>query len=206
MIKFLGKPNNFADRKITNKIISEQTKTNKIIQPIQTHSNTVVEITKNNIKDEIQADGVWTREKGIVLSIKTADCLAVIFKNEKEHIIANIHAGWKGLANKIISNFLLNFDKETNNNFKVFISPCLHVCCAEFSNPYTETPNFFHKHIKKISNKYYINLINVCIDELIETNIKIGNIKTKNICTKCGEGFWSHRNGHKERNISYIIQ
>jgi YfiH family protein len=206
MINFLGQPYNFADKKQTNKILYEKTKIRKIIQPTQTHSNNVVEITKNNFKNEIFADGVWTREKNIMLSIKTADCLSVIFNNKNENIIANIHAGWKGLASKIISNFLINFNEKINKNFKVFISPCLHVCCSEFTNPYQETPNYFHKHIIKKNEKYYVDLIKVCIDELISNNIKLDNIHNENICTKCGTGFWSHRNKNTERNISYIIQ
>lgn len=218
--KFLGKPNNFnyknsefTEKYIKNVIQSEYNNSNniEIIQPIQNHSNKIIEIThenKTNSKNSFHCDGIWTQEKNIVLSIKTADCMALILKHKKKKIIANIHAGWRGVANKITSNFLQNFSAETNNDFEVYFSPSILSCCCEFTNPYTETPEFFHEFVtEKTENnhtKYFINLQEIIKKELIENSINPENIFFTDICTKCSNTFWSHRCKEIERNIAYV--
>ncbi len=216
--KFFGKPHNFNYNNIdfTQKfIISDiQNKTNNItvIQPIQTHSDRIIEITKENKSNSniLECDGIWTQEKNIALSIKTADCMSIIFKHKTKNIIANIHAGWRGVANKITSRFLQNFSAEINKDFEVFFSPSILSCCCEFTNPYIETPSFFHDSIttNSINNEtqYYINLQEIIKKELIENSINPKNIFFTDICTKCTNNFWSHRCKESERNMSYIIQ
>ncbi|MDR6843102.1 peptidoglycan editing factor PgeF [Pseudoxanthomonas sacheonensis] len=50
------------------------------------------------------ADASVTSVPGVVLAILTADCLPVIFTNEKGTEIGAAHAGWRGLANGILEN------------------------------------------------------------------------------------------------------
>ena len=213
--KFFGKPYNFnyKNTDFTQKFITEnlQEITNiTVIQPVQTHSKKIKEITKFNKNTHFECDGVWTRENDIALSIKTADCMALVFKHKTKNIIANIHAGWRGVANKIASEFLKNFSPEINKDFEVHFSPSILSCCCEFTNPYEETPSFFHDNIstKTINNKthYFVNLQEIIKKELIENSINPKNIFFTNICTKCSSDFWSHRCKEAERNISYVVQ
>ena len=219
--KFLGKPYNFnyKNTEFTAEFIKDDILNNcnildtTVIQPVQTHSNTVIEITnanKHNNESFVNCDGVWTQEKNIALSIKTADCMAVVFKHKTKNIIANLHAGWRGVANKIVTEFLKNFSPEINNDFEVYFSPSLLSCCCEFTNPYTETPEFFHEHIteKNIDSKtlYFVNLQEIIKKELIENSISPDNIFFTDVCTKCTNTFWSHRCKEKERNVSYVVQ
>ena len=48
------------------------------------------------------ADASVTSVRGVVLAILTADCLPVIFTNEKGTEIGAAHAGWRGLANGVL--------------------------------------------------------------------------------------------------------
>ncbi len=217
---FFGKPHNFNYKNIdfTHNFIRDNCdiKNITVIQPLQTHSNTVIEITQENKNiyethnEKCACDGIWTREKNIALSIKTADCMAIIFKHKTENIIANLHAGWRGVANKIVSTFLQNFSTEINKNFEVYISPSLLSCCCEFTNPYKETPPFFHEYVRKETQNeethYFVNLQEIIKKELIEHSISPKNIFLTDICTKCTDSFWSHRCNETERNISYVIQ
>jgi YfiH family protein len=45
-----------------------------------------------------QADAAVTRSPGVVLSVRTADCLPVLFADRAGSVIAVTHAGWRGLA------------------------------------------------------------------------------------------------------------
>jgi YfiH family protein len=52
--------------------------------------------------DAAPADGALTRQGGRVCAILTADCLPVLFADEKGGAIAAAHAGWRGLAGGVL--------------------------------------------------------------------------------------------------------
>jgi len=56
--------------------------------------------------DEPEADASVTRTSGVVLAIKTADCLPVLFCAEDGPEIAAAHAGWRGLSAGVLENTL----------------------------------------------------------------------------------------------------
>ena len=49
-----------------------------------------------------EADGFYTRQPGILLSVLTADCLPVLFSRRDGGAIAAVHAGWRGLLDGIL--------------------------------------------------------------------------------------------------------
>lgn len=53
-------------------------------------------------------DALISDQRGLALSIVTADCVPVLLANE--HEIAAVHAGWRGIAAKIIGQTLARFE------------------------------------------------------------------------------------------------
>jgi YfiH family protein len=49
-----------------------------------------------------RADAAVTRIRGVVLSVRTADCLPVLFADRAGSVVAVAHAGWRGLAAGIL--------------------------------------------------------------------------------------------------------
>jgi len=54
-----------------------------------------------------QVDALITRAPGLNLTIKTADCAPILLADTNTHIVAAIHAGWKGALQGIIETTLL---------------------------------------------------------------------------------------------------
>lgn len=77
----------------------------------QTHSTRVIELVEPTTKVQ-EADGAMTRQANVVCSAMTADCLPVLLTNTEGTQVAAVHAGWKGLANGIIENALVQFSGE----------------------------------------------------------------------------------------------
>ena len=76
-----------------------------------THSD-VVEVIGNDHKLYYNtADAMVTKEKGIYLSITTADCFPVIMYEPNVQVVAIAHAGWRGVVTKIIPNTLKAMEK-----------------------------------------------------------------------------------------------
>lgn len=71
----------------------------------QTHSDLVIRVSKDEISGSEGDAWIISKNATGKYGIKTADCLPIIVLCENE--IAMIHAGWRGLANDIISKTLL---------------------------------------------------------------------------------------------------
>lgn len=192
----------------------------KIISPRQTHTNNVVVINEDNLDSELQdVDGVITKLKGIALTIATADCQSIILYDKKNEVIGNIHSGWKGTLNKILSNGINLMIKEFSSNVEdiiVCIGPSIMGCCFEvdkdvvdmFNNNFTDIEKFIRLgEIKDGIQKYYIDTVEINKRELINLGILEENIYLSNVCTKCSSNiYYSYRVDGQDsgRNVTLI--
>jgi polyphenol oxidase len=62
----------------------------------QVHGTTVALLERTSLPTT--ADAAVTRERGVVCSILTADCLPVVFTDRAGTAVGVAHAGWRGLA------------------------------------------------------------------------------------------------------------
>lgn len=98
----------------------------------QTHSNIIIEFNGELISDQ-EADGVIGSYKDLEhfsFGIKTADCLPILLLGQNK--FALIHAGWRGLNNKILMHSLL---VEVNPNIAL-IGPSI------YQDSFEVTPEF----------------------------------------------------------------
>lgn len=77
---------------------------NKISWMNQTHSTLCHRIDEQINFVAPEGDGMVTQSKHHALMMMTADCLPVVLGNADGTEVANLHAGWKGLANGIVEN------------------------------------------------------------------------------------------------------
>ncbi|MCF8197777.1 MAG: peptidoglycan editing factor PgeF [Sulfuritalea sp.] len=52
--------------------------------------------------DGIEADAAFTRQRGVVCAVLTADCLPVLLCDDAASVVGAAHAGWRGLAAGVI--------------------------------------------------------------------------------------------------------
>ena len=63
----------------------------------QVHGRDTVELLRGTA-DGTQADGCFTRERGVACTIMVADCLPVLFTTRTGDVVGAAHAGWRSLA------------------------------------------------------------------------------------------------------------
>ena len=67
----------------------------------QVHSNELVVERGAETADRPSGDGFLTNVPGHLLSIRTADCFAILLADHDTAAIAAVHAGWRGTAGRI---------------------------------------------------------------------------------------------------------
>ncbi len=200
-----------------------------VISLPQIHSDRIFTVTKEMcghgyyVRDNIESgDGYVTGERGVVLGIKTADCVPILFEAEKDgKIIAvgAVHAGWRGtvanIAGKCVERLCMEFGT-AKDDIRVAIGPCIHSCCYEVSRDVFDEAarglgeNIAERHLKptEVHGKYMCDLPEMNRELLIQCGVKDENIEIMNECTCCQpEKYFSHRysNGHRGTMLNVIF-
>lgn len=97
----------------------------------QIHSNQVVYLDRDSdLADLPTGDALITDRKDIVIGVKTADCVPLLIYDNRQNIVAVIHAGYKGLLSGIIQRtirmMLENF-KCSFENMYITLGPSISV-------------------------------------------------------------------------------
>ena len=98
----------------------------EIVQPHQNHTD--ISTTIASINSVEYSDAVILEQRNIATIIATADCMPIIVYDPIKHVGANIHAGWKGIVNKITEKTikkLLNEYNSNPNDLIICIGPCI---------------------------------------------------------------------------------
>ena len=67
----------------------------------QVHGDSILE-SKTELLEAPQADAHFTKIPGLALIAITADCVPILIFDPKEKTLAAVHAGWRGVALKIL--------------------------------------------------------------------------------------------------------
>jgi len=162
-----------------------------VINVNQIHSDIVVEDIEASL--EVEADGIFSRSLEKPIGIRTADCVPVILIGDNG--VANIHAGWKGIQQRIICNKLLEEIKPKI----AFIAPHIRVAAYEvgedFKKNFPDSQNFHGIHF---------HMEDEVIKQLKESFPGI-EIITSDICTHTDKTYNSYRrNKTTKRNWNII--
>ncbi len=94
----------------------------------------------------IGVDGLLTKQPGVTLMMRHADCQVALFYDTKTDAIANVHAGWRGSVANIYGETVQWMKRSFGSHpsdLLVCISPSLGPDDAEFINYQTELPEEF---------------------------------------------------------------
>ena len=164
----------------------------------QIHSNKIINYSTSLKSKEVEADGIFINTDEfdkVSVAIQTADCLPIILSDGINYAL--VHAGWRGLHQKIIKNSF-QFAKFTH----AIIAPAICSNCFEVTKE-------FQEHFPDSSNfsstaKLCFNLKKEAENQLTEASPSI-EISTINVCTKCHPELHSYRqNQTTKRNYTIL--
>ncbi|MBU0981546.1 polyphenol oxidase family protein [Patescibacteria group bacterium] len=169
----------------------------------QVHGDKILEVKE--LSEEIEGyDAMVTEKTGIVLMIKTADCIPLVLADEEAGIAAAVHAGWRGLTKDIVPKTVKKMIKmgAKASRIKVGIGPSIGLCCSTFSDPLKEIPRKYHFAI----DGHKVDLNGICDFQLAQVGVKEKNVERMDICTCCNEEWFSHRRDEDKRRFGTLIE
>lgn len=114
-----------------NIVLSDQVHGFEVARVDQSHR-----MGKNMTKRLQKTDGIITGEKKIALATSYADCVPLIFADEKTGVVASVHAGWRGtvacIGKKTVEKMILEFHC-LKEDIHVVIGPSICQKCYEVS-------------------------------------------------------------------------
>lgn len=186
----------------------------------QAHTDDVLVLNDDN-KEEYEYskfnreehDGYLVDKPGIATLITTADCNPIIIYDKKLNIIANIHAGWKGVVNRIYINAIKLMQEKYNSKVEdlvICIGPSIRKCCftsqeESFKEIFTSTFDYSEEYLEYEEDNvtFHIDLIKILKHEFENVGVGESQIHVAPICTRCTtDDFFSYRyavqNGFKD--------
>lgn len=168
--------------------------------PYQTHNDRILIIDEAFLyKSDLEKaslmngiDALITGQKDICIGVTTADCVPILIYDTKQHILAAVHAGWKGTVAKIARKTVLKMMEKFDSNPKYLlagIGPCISQKHFEVGEEVVEAFVQAGFSIGDIayrndeSGKMHINLEVANELLLAEAGIPIGNIEKAGLCT-----------------------
>jgi purine-nucleoside/S-methyl-5'-thioadenosine phosphorylase / adenosine deaminase len=100
----------------------------------QIHSGLVLEAVPPGGDRFREGDGLVTNVPGMLVGVRTADCVPVLIADERTGGVASVHAGWRGTAENIVAaavrELITRFGSRAAD-LHAAIGPSIGPCCYE---------------------------------------------------------------------------
>lgn len=171
----------------------------------QVHGNNVQIVDKKSSKYIDNCDGLITNNLDLPLMVMVADCIPILFFDEKKGVIAAVHAGRNSTFLKIAEitakKMIENFSCKTKD-IKVIMGPSIQKCCYEVNEELLNIVKTSFGEKFCMGNNIDLQGIN----KMLLENLGITNIKISPICTKCSDKpYYSFRNDKNCGRFAGII-
>lgn len=173
----------------------------------QIHQDRAAWVTKENDVHTIiaGADALVTRERGMSIGVKCADCVPVLFVEPRMKIVGAVHAGWRGTALDVTRKSV-EFLKINPFGLRAGIGPAICPNCFVVGE---EVARQFDRAVVRESEteegKFHVDLWQANVLQLTELGIPERNIEVMRVCTVETPALYSFRRGDREkRNVAYV--
>ena len=101
----------------------------------QIHSGLVLEAVPPGGDRFSEGDGLVTKTPGMLVGVRTADCVPILIADERTRAVASVHAGWRGTADRIsrgaaVRELITRFGSRAED-LHAAVGPSIGPCCYE---------------------------------------------------------------------------
>lgn len=143
-------------------------------------------------------DGHVTGEPGLLLAVAIADCVPISLVDESRRRVALLHGGWRGTAAGIIEAGLDSLGGDPGD-LHAHLGPAICGDCYEVGPEVHEGLG-----LPTPERNMPVDLRAVQSRQLLAAGLAPDRVTVSVHCTRCGEGFFSHRGGSTGRQMGVL--
>lgn len=182
-------------------LLKREINASKLVFMEQIHGANTLEVTSENLKDFVKTapkcDAIFTKLSNVGLCVMVADCAPIIAIDEKQGIIAAIHAGRAGVCAKILSKCLAQMESEPKD-LKIIIGPHIKGSCYEVGEMDLGEFNTYKK-------GRFFDITAALRAEINALGVK--KYEISEICSHCDKNYFSYRrDGKTGRFAGWVIK
>ena len=112
----------------------------RVLTVKQIHSTRIHCVHRDDVTPEsysLECDALLTDKPGLLIAVKTADCLPILIFDPEKKVVGAVHAGWRGSLDEILIHAMEAMQSEFGshvNTLRVGLGPCAKGCCYEVSD------------------------------------------------------------------------
>lgn len=164
----------------------------------QVHSDRVVQAWNGMQDREQEGDALITREVGVGVGIRTADCVPILLLDARSRSVAAVHAGWRGtaadIAKRAVESMQESFGTQPGDLYAAF-GPCIRVCCYEVGKDVADRlASLFPEWGEEDKAQRCVDLPAANLRQLVSAGVSEERVFDCGLCTACQpEQFFSYR-------------
>lgn len=171
----------------------------------QVHGTDALVVDRSLTPDD-RFEGEWdalvTNQPGVMVAVRTADCVPVLVHDPKRRVVAAIHAGWRGAVAGIVPKTMVLMASRFGSDpeqLRVSIGPSAGVCCYEVDEPVLAQLRRSFASWEQVVQGRRSDTGHLDLKALIKAQARAagateGFMTTVNLCTICHEDlFYSYR-------------
>jgi len=185
----------------------------------QVHSDIVHVIDGGNVEraaaTRLPGDALVTDLPGVLLVVKTADCLPVFLVDESRRIVAAVHCGWRGTRSRIVEKTIEVLSEKYGappDGLLAALGPCIGRDCYEVGDEVRSVfaregfPGPLFRERTADGPRYLFDLRAANVASLRAAGVREENIVSDASCTHCEPGLLSFRRDKDEnaRMASFV--
>ncbi|MBB5021837.1 laccase domain-containing protein [Desulfurispira natronophila] len=189
--------------------------TQSISIPRQVHGVTCIHLTEPRPGLSVEADALWTDRDQLAIGVMTADCVPVVLQladhQGKGLAVAAIHAGWRSALDNIsfycLQQIRSAYPSLDFSHSQAFIGPSICQHCYEVSHDLADQfcQAGYDQAVSRRKGHSFLDLWRVTVLQLMKLGFARNNIDLAARCTRCDEGFFSHRkNPQTGRELAFV--
>ena len=173
----------------------------------QIHSSTVVDAeARSGCLGE--GDALVTNTPGILVAVKTADCIPILLVDARTRAVAAVHAGWRGTVKNIAAQAIAEMEKKLGSRVQdlhAAIGPGIGKCCYEVG---PEVAAQFRQYDSSLGNVAYATHLDLAMSnrrQIEVCGVTPERIYVGDLCTKCNGDFYSYRRDKEQAGRMFSV-
>ncbi len=166
----------------------------------QVHSDRVHRLASAP-EEKPEGDALVTDRPGLLLVVRTADCLPVLLADRRHRAVGAVHCGWRGTRSRILEKAVRTMESAFGTkpeDLAAALGPCIGPCCYEVG---PEVREAFDRSgfPESVFMDAFLDLRAANAWLLESLGVPESSIGGDTVCTRCGAGLYSYRREPGER-------